>query len=53
VSARRVDAGALELGGGLEVLVAAALEGVAPGGEIEVALASRAGPRSSFRRGRA
>jgi TusA-related sulfurtransferase len=42
VSARRLDTGTLELGGGLEVLVAAALEGVAPGGEIEVALASRA-----------
>jgi hypothetical protein len=42
VSVRRLDAGTLELGGGLEVLVAAALEGVAPGGEIDVALASRA-----------
>jgi TusA-related sulfurtransferase len=42
MSARRLDAGTLELGGGLEVLVAAALEGVLPGGEIEVALASRA-----------
>jgi hypothetical protein len=41
VSVRRLDAGELELGGGLEVLVAAALEGVAPGGEIDVVLASR------------
>jgi TusA-related sulfurtransferase len=42
LTARRVDAGTLELGGGLEVLVAAALEGVPPGGELEVRLASRA-----------
>jgi TusA-related sulfurtransferase len=42
VNPRRLDAGTLELGGGLEILVAAALEGVPPGGEIEVALASRA-----------
>ncbi len=42
MSVRRLDAGELELGGGLEVLVAAALEGVAPGGEIDVVLASRA-----------
>ena len=42
MSARRLDAGTLELGGGLEVLVSAALEGLAPGGEIDVALASRA-----------
>jgi hypothetical protein len=38
---RRLDAGTLELGGGLEVLVAAALEGVPPGGELEVGLRSR------------
>ena len=42
MSVRRLDAGELELGGGLEVLVAAALEGIAPGGEIDVALSSRA-----------
>jgi hypothetical protein len=42
VSVRRVDAAELELGGGLELLVAAALEGVPPGGELEVELASRA-----------
>ncbi|MFL5912443.1 MAG: sulfurtransferase TusA family protein [Gaiellaceae bacterium] len=42
MSARRVDAGTLELGGGLELLVAAALEGIPPGADIEVELASRA-----------
>jgi TusA-related sulfurtransferase len=42
VNVRRLEAGDLELGGGLEVLVAAALEGVAPGGELDVVLASRA-----------
>jgi hypothetical protein len=39
---RRVDAETLELGGGLETLVAAALEGVLPGGELDVVVASRA-----------
>ena len=38
----RVDAGTLELGGGLETLVRAALESVPVGGELEVATASRA-----------
>ena len=42
MSVRRLDVGTLELGGGLEVLVAAALEGVPAGGEIDVVLASRA-----------
>jgi hypothetical protein len=42
VIVRRVDAGELELGGGLELLAAAALEGLAPGGEVELELASRA-----------
>jgi TusA-related sulfurtransferase len=42
MSAHRVDAGALELGGGLEVLVRAALESVAVGGEFEVTTPSRA-----------
>jgi TusA-related sulfurtransferase len=42
MSAHRVDAGALELGGGLEVLVRAALESVAVGGELEVTTPSRA-----------
>jgi TusA-related sulfurtransferase len=38
----RVDAEHLELGGGLEVLLAAALERVAPGGVLEVRTPSRA-----------
>ncbi len=38
---RRLDAEGLELGGGLEILLAAALEGLAPGGRIEVVSASR------------
>ncbi len=38
----RVDAEQLELGGGLEVLLAAALEGVAPGGVLEIRTSSRA-----------
>ena len=38
----RVDVGPLELGGGLEVLVRAALESVAVGGELEVTTPSRA-----------
>src|SRR6185437_12035820 len=42
MSAHRVDAGALELGGGLEVLMRAALESVAVGGELEVTTPSRA-----------
>jgi TusA-related sulfurtransferase len=42
VTVRRVEAGELELGGGLELLAAAALEGLPPGGELEVELASRA-----------
>jgi hypothetical protein len=41
VSAHRVDAGTLELGGGLETLVNAAFESVPVGGELEVATASR------------
>lgn len=40
--AHRVDAGQLELGGGLEVLLAAAFERVAPGGILEVRTPSRA-----------
>ena len=39
--AHRVDAEHLELGGGLEVLLAAALERVAPGGVLEVRTPSR------------
>jgi hypothetical protein len=39
---RRCDAGALELGGGLEVLLAALLGPCAPGEEVEVAVTSRA-----------
>lgn len=38
----RVDAGPLELGGGLDLLVRAALESVAVGGELEVTTPSRA-----------
>ena len=38
---RRLDAEGLQLGGGLEVLLAAALEGLAPGGRIEVVSPSR------------
>jgi TusA-related sulfurtransferase len=41
LTAHRVDAGALELGGGLEALVRAALESVPVGGELEVVTASR------------
>jgi hypothetical protein len=41
VSTRRLDAEGLELGGGLEVLLAAALEGMAPGGRVEVVSPSR------------
>jgi TusA-related sulfurtransferase len=41
MSVHRVDAGALELGGGLETLVRAALESVPVGGELEVATPSR------------
>ena len=40
--AHRVDAEHLELGGGLEVLLAAALERVGPGGVLEVRTPSRA-----------
>ena len=42
MTVHRVDAGALELGGGLETLVRAALESVAVGGELEVTTPSRA-----------
>jgi hypothetical protein len=42
VTAHRVEAGTLELGGGLETLVHAAFERVAVGGELEVVTASRA-----------
>lgn len=38
----RLDSGGLELGGGLEVLLAAALERVSPGGVLEVTTPSRA-----------
>lgn len=41
-AAHRVDAEHLELGGGLEVLLAAALERVAPGGVLEIRTPSRA-----------
>jgi TusA-related sulfurtransferase len=41
VIAHRVDAERLELGGGLEVLLAAALERVAPGGVLEIRTPSR------------
>jgi hypothetical protein len=41
VSARRLQAGELELGGGLEVLLAAALEGMVGGERLEVATSSR------------
>ena len=41
MSARRLDAEGLELGGGLEVLLAAALEGLAPGARLEVVSPSR------------
>jgi TusA-related sulfurtransferase len=40
--AHRVDAERLEFGGGLEVLLAAALERVAPGGVLEIRTPSRA-----------
>ncbi|MEA2156193.1 MAG: hypothetical protein QOE11_2333 [Solirubrobacteraceae bacterium] len=39
---RRLDAEGLQLGGGLEVLLAAALEGLAPGARLEVVGPSRA-----------
>jgi hypothetical protein len=41
VPAHRVDAGELELGGGLEILLEAALERVPPGRVLEVTTASR------------
>jgi TusA-related sulfurtransferase len=41
MTAHRVDAGPLELGGGLELLVRAALESVPIGGELEVTTPSR------------
>jgi hypothetical protein len=41
VTVHRVDAGTLELGGGLETLVRAALESVPVGGELDVLTASR------------
>jgi hypothetical protein len=41
VTPRRLDAEGLELGGGLEILLAAALEGMAPGARIEVVSPSR------------
>jgi TusA-related sulfurtransferase len=41
VNTHRVDAGTLELGGGLETLVRAALENVPVGGELEIVTASR------------
>jgi hypothetical protein len=39
--AHRIDVGTLELGGGLETLVRAALEGVPIGGELEIVTVSR------------
>ncbi len=41
VSSRRLEAGELELGGGLEVLLAAALEGMPAGAHLEVITPSR------------
>jgi TusA-related sulfurtransferase len=41
VNTHRVDAGTLELGGGLETLVRAALENMPVGGELEIVTASR------------
>jgi TusA-related sulfurtransferase len=41
VTLRRLDAEGLQLGGGLEVLLAAALEGMAPGERLEVISPSR------------
>jgi TusA-related sulfurtransferase len=41
VSVRRCETGTLELGGGLEVLVSAALETLAPGEELDVVTESR------------
>ncbi len=41
MSLRRLEAGELELGGGLEVLLAAALEGMPTGGRLEVITPSR------------
>jgi TusA-related sulfurtransferase len=45
VSARRLEAGELELGGGLEVLLAAALAGMAVGERLEVLTSSRSTAR--------
>ena len=42
MSSRRIDAGTLELGAGLETLVRAALESVPVGGELEIVTVSRA-----------
>ena len=42
MTTRRLDAEGLELGGGLEILLAAALEGLAPGARLEVVSPSRA-----------
>ena len=41
IGTRRLEAGELELGGGLEVLLAAALEGMPAGARLEVVTASR------------
>jgi hypothetical protein len=41
VTVHRVDAGTLELGGGLETLIHAAFESVPVGGDLEVVTASR------------
>ena len=41
MSSRRLEAGELELGGGLEVLLAAALEAMPAGGRLEVLTRSR------------
>lgn len=45
MSARRLEAGELELGGGLEVLLAAALAGMAVGERLEVLTSSRSTAR--------
>lgn len=42
MGAHRVEAGALELGGGLEILLGAALESIGPGEQLEVETLSRA-----------
>ncbi len=42
MTTRRLDAEGLQLGGGLEILLAAALEGLAPGARLEVVSPSRA-----------